>query len=143
MLWWREVSALRALSAIVDVPQAIDVSAPPNALEAKLIMRALAKSPGPGAFISRQDREDLSKSVEAMRDYNMWVIESPLFPVEIRFFYESDAHHKGWQIVQDTESAILLEQDEKFMMIGFGPSKSGKGTTITYFMTPARKTARN
>ena len=141
IIWWRETAALRALSEMVDVPQSSDVSAPPNALEAKLIMRALAKSPAPGAFISQQDREDLAKSVESMRDYSMWVIESPLSPAEVHFFYESEAHHKGWQVVQDAESAILLGQDEKLMMIGFGASKSGKGTTITYFMTPARKTA--
>jgi hypothetical protein len=143
VLWWRENVSLRALSRIVDVPEASQAYSPPNAREMKFLARTAVRAPQPDAFISRQDREELSKTIEAQGDYDMWVIETPLSPPEVRRFYEDVTHRRGWQIVGDVDVAILLRGTDESMAIGFSQSRSGKGTTVTYFMHPDRNTAKN
>ena len=143
ILWWRENVSLRALSRIVDVPEASQAYAPPNGREMKLLARSAVKAPQPDAFISKQDREELSKNIEAQADYEMWVIETPLSPPEVRRFYEDVTHRRDWQIVGDIDQAVLLRRTDESMAIGFSESRSGKGTTVTFFLQPDRNASKN
>lgn len=140
ILWWRENSNLQALRRIIDVPRVTQAYAPPNSREMKLLARTIVTTQQPDFFISKQDRGDLARSIEGQGDSDTWVIETPLSPAEVRRFYEANSHHQGWQITQDISVAILLEKADESMLIGFGESRSGKGSTITYFMQPIRNT---
>jgi len=143
MLWWRENKSLRALSQIVDVPEVSQAYAPPNGRESKSLVRILVKGPQYEPIISKQDREDLLQTVESQPDYDMWVIETPLSAPDVRRFYEQENHRQGWQLATDAEIVILLQREDRSMLITFENSTSGKGTSVTYFLEPTRHAARN
>jgi hypothetical protein len=142
-MWWRENKSLASLSQIVDVPEVSQAYAPPNERESKFLVRILEKVPQDGRFISRQDREALSKTVQSQRDYDSWVIETPVSTPDVRRFYEEERHRKGWQLVNDAEIFILLQREDRSMLITFEKSTSGKGTTVTYFLQPLKDAAGN
>lgn len=143
MMWWRENKSLRSLSHIVDVPEVSQAYAPPNGRESKSLVRILVKGPQYKHIISQQDREDLSKTIESQPDNDSWVIETPVSTTDVRRFYEEERHRKGWQLVNDGEIAILLKSEDGSMLITFEESRSGKGTTVTYFLEPTHNAARN
>jgi hypothetical protein len=143
MMWWRENKSLKSLFQIVDVPEVSQAYAPPNGRESKFLARILVKGPQYEPIISQQDREELSKTVESQRDYDLWVIETPVSTPDVRRFYEEERHRKGWQLVNDTEIVLLLQREDRSMLITFEKSTSGKGTTVTYFLQPTNDAARN
>jgi len=143
MLLWRENQSLRALSEIVDVPKVTQAYAPPNGREMKFLGRTLTKGPQYNRIVTPEDSKELSKTIAASGDYDMWVIETPLSPPDVRRFYEDESHRRGWQLASDAEIVILLKREDKSMLISFDKSKSGKGTTVIYYLEPAPKTPKD
>ncbi len=135
-IWRRDVSSVNQLSNLIAVPEVMDATAVPTGQQMKALAAVIEKSPIRPRYFNRQDVHEAAQSVQANNSRaRMWSVVTPVSPLAIHDFYESESHRQGWEIVADTPNCcLLLRRGTDELMIAFFPDRAGRGASIFYWL---------
>jgi hypothetical protein len=142
--WWRDHTSLRGLRELVQIPKVIDSTAVPNHRQMEALVSVMEKSPVKGWYTAPEDMRGLAERVrEHKNPVEMWILVTPLTPVGVGDFYQSQANHPGWEVVANTAACcLLLRRGQYDMLVSFFPDRMGRGTQVVYVLNlEERKTA--
>ncbi len=80
-LWWRDISSLRELRGLVQIPEVIDATAVPSHQQLETFVSAMQKAPVEPEFATRQDMQEIAENLrEHKNPISMWILVTPLAP---------------------------------------------------------------
>ncbi len=133
-LWWGNHTSLRGLRKLVQIPEIIDSTAVPNHQQMEALVAVMENSPVKGWYTAPEDMRGLAESVrEHKNPVEIWILVTPLTPVGVSDFYQSQANRPGWEVVANTAACCLLLRHGQYdMLVSFFPDRMGRGTPVIY-----------